>query len=44
MERIYTCKCVDILLQKGKVDITEEALELLAKTAREMNKRLKENI
>ena len=30
--------------KKGKVDITEEALELLAKTAREMNKRLKENI
>ena len=30
--------------RKGKVDITEEALELLAKTAREMNKRLKENI
>ena len=29
--------------KKGKVDITEEALELLAKTAREMNKRLKEN-
>ena len=29
--------------KQGKVDITEEALELLAKTAREMNKRLKEN-
>lgn len=27
--------------KQGKVDITEEALELLAKTAREMNKRLK---
>lgn len=29
--------------KQGKVDISEEALELLAKTAREMNKRLKEN-
>lgn len=29
--------------KQGKVDITDEALELLAKTAREMNKRLKEN-
>ena len=29
--------------KKGKVDITEEALELLAKTAREMNKRLKQD-
>lgn len=30
--------------KQGKVDISEEALELLAKTVREMNKRLKENI
>lgn len=30
--------------KQGKVDISEEALELLAKTAREMNKRLKEDI